>query len=361
MLRRDFLSYAGALSLSGLLPGCSRFSQASDVVLASASSDYIGNYYAVAVNLAGELLSKVQLPQRGHEVLALPHKPGHALVVARRPDRYLVEVDFNNSVISRQITSEPDTHFYGHACLSPDNQYLYTTENRFSDGRGVIVVRDLHNLQVLERFDSGGIGPHDIAFLPDGKTLAIGNGGIQTHPDYQRVKLNLDTMAPNLSYLDIGSGKLMASYHPQNHQLSMRHLDVREDGKVFIGVQYQGPEQDIVPLVYAHQGEDQLIAFDAPDEQWRSMHQYTSSVVVKDQKLFVTCPRGGYLKSWHADEHRFIASDSMSDVSGLCLLGQQLTASTGHGQLLKQAGKDYLASEVDGIRFDNHMTTLYSA
>ena len=38
--------------------------------------------------------------------------------------------------------------------------------------------------------------------MSDGRTIAVANGGIATHPDFDRVKLNLATMEPSLVRLD---------------------------------------------------------------------------------------------------------------------------------------------------------------
>ena len=50
---------------------------------------------------------------------------------------------------------------------------------------------------------NGSFGPHEIRLLPQGDTLVVANGGIETHPDSGRSKLNLPTMRPNLAYITI--------------------------------------------------------------------------------------------------------------------------------------------------------------
>lgn len=35
-----------------------------------------------------------------------------------------------------------------------------------------------------------------MALMPDGRTLVVANGGIETRPDYPRAKRNVRTMAP---------------------------------------------------------------------------------------------------------------------------------------------------------------------
>ena len=93
---------------------------------------------------------------------------------------------------------------------------------------------------------SFGVGPHELVLMPDGATLAVANGGIRTHPDRDRAKLNLDSMAPSLAYLDLADGKLRADYRlaEEHHQLSIRHLAVLGTGGVAIAMQYEGDMRD---------------------------------------------------------------------------------------------------------------------
>ena len=46
----------------------------------------------------------------------------------------------------------------------------------------------------------------------DGKTLAVANGGLDTVPDAGRANLNADTMEPSLTFVDRGSGELLAKH-----------------------------------------------------------------------------------------------------------------------------------------------------
>ena len=38
--------------------------------------------------------------------------------------------------------------------------------------------------------------------MPDGETFVVANGGIETHPDYGRAELNLETMDPSVAFVD---------------------------------------------------------------------------------------------------------------------------------------------------------------
>lgn len=343
-----------------MLPGCALL-QPQRQWLVSAGGSKRGEYFAFAVDEHGQLVSKVPLPQRAHDVLEIPHQPGQALVFARRPDTFAMQIDFASGEVVQQFNSQADSHFYGHGVLSPDGKYLFTTENHFSSGRGIVVVRDARNYQVLDRFDSGGIGPHELALMPDGKTLVIANGGIRTHPDMPRLKQNLADMQPNLAYMQIVNGKILGQYQSQDHQLSIRHLDVNQQGQVFVGMQYQGDKRRIQPLIFSHQGEDQLTAFKAQPQLWQTMRQYTASVQVQDDLLAVSCPRGGFLSLWNIQHQRIIASLDMKDVAGLAVWQNRLVASNGFGQVQEHlAGSSKLSqlAALKSVKFDNHMTVI---
>ncbi|MDU0354015.1 DUF1513 domain-containing protein [Paraglaciecola aquimarina] len=359
--RRQFILGASQVALSAwLFPACT--AQKTEQWLVSTCNDKQGQNLAVAINSQGHVISQVTLPARGHDSLALPHKLGHALVFARRPDRFAVEIDFVNGEIVNNIQSQVDSHFYGHGVFSKDGQYLYTTENQFDKKRGLIVVRDAQTYRVLDRFDSGGIGPHELALMPDGKTLVVANGGIETHPQQPRKKLNINNMRPNLAYVDIETGKVISSYAPPDNQLSLRHLTTRQDGAVFVGAQYQGQKMAMQPLVFSHHGENRLQAFKAPPSQTYQMQQYTASLLVKDNLLCVSCPRGSHLSFWDTATRTFISQQRFRDVSGLAYSQGRMLASSGKG-LLKTLDH---AHPITGparmhtlaLKFDNHMTMI---
>jgi hypothetical protein len=359
--RRQFILGASQAVLAAwLLPSCT--TQQPEQWVVSACNDQQNQNMAAAINSRGEIVSCVKLPARCHDSLALPQKPGHALVFCRRPNRFALEIDFISGNIVNSIQSQADSHFYGHGVLSRDGQYLYTTENLYDKKRGLVVVRDAHNYQVLDRFDSGGVGPHELALMPDGNTLVVANGGIETHPEQPRRKLNLAEMQPNLAYLDIVSGKILSSYAPPDNQLSIRHLIVSPSGSVYAGAQYQARKSTIQPLVFAHNGEDSLQAFTAPQTQWLRMQQYTSSLLVMDNLLCVSCPRGSHLSFWDTTTLSFIDQQPFSDVSGLAYSDGRILASSGEGLIKTLDHTQPITGPAKmgtlALKFDNHMTMI---
>ena len=79
--------------------------------------------------------------------------------------------------------------------------------------------------------------------------LAVANGGVRTHPDTGRAKLNLDTMAPSLALMDTADGRLVrsVSFGPRLCRLSIRQLDVDRDGRIVVAMQHQASGRTMSP------------------------------------------------------------------------------------------------------------------
>ena len=185
-----------------------------------------------------------------------------------------------------------------------------------------------------------GIGCHEIGLHPDGQTLVVANGGILTHPEQPRKKLNLDTMSPRLTYIDRRSGKLMEQHSFGDHQLSIRHFDIGADGTVVLGMQYQGDKADIHPLVAIHRRGEPVQAMNAGEEQWLALSQYIASVALLSKQgiAATTSPRGHRVTFWDTDTRNPVASFTLQDVAGAAVTGpDRITVSTGTGELVTYA------------------------
>ena len=361
--RRQFIIGASAAAGAAALPWWLNRAQANEPWLISAYSNKKKQHFAAAFNLQGDLISQVSLPARGHGAWAHPNKPGHGIIFARRPGTFMMEIDFSQGEIHHHIRSAKNHHSYGHGVFSQDGKILFTTENDFELGRGVIVLRDTENYQVIDSFDAGGLGPHECRLMPDGQTLVIANGGIKTHPNWPRKKLNIDTMVPSLTYLDLKTGQIIDQFKLDNHHLSIRHLDVSDQGKVIAGLQYQGQKTDQVPLAISHHGETSLQYLLASDKVWRSMNQYTASICINSQAELaaISCPRGDLVTFWDLRSNRFIDSIHLRDGAGLSLVDQHFVATNGKGMVNHQQQSDSFQMNTlkfNDIRWDNHLTTL---
>ncbi len=264
------------------------------------------------------------MPARGHA--ASYHKPtGACVTFARRPGTFALAFNKNNTRLGHApllMSTEYERHFYGHGVFSHDGRLLYSTENDFDASVGIIGVRDVSNgYRHIGEFQSFGIGPHEICLLSDNRTLVVANGGIATHPDSGRTKLNLASMAPNISYIDSFTGELLEQYHlPASlHQLSIRHMAVTSDDLVAFGCQYQGAKLDQPALIGSHRRGQDLETFQTPAEIQPRLKNYIGSIAADPGSSIIaaSAPRGGLIVYWDTSTTRFAGHTRLPDSCGI--------------------------------------------
>ena len=144
----------------------------------------------------------------GHSVIQHPIDPMRFVMLAQRPGTISTDLHFrkNGKHVVRPFKSTKDRHFYGHGLFTPDGKTLITTENNFSDAKGQLVLRDATTLKVQKEFESYGVGPHDIRFVDNGRTIVIANGGKKTSPKYKDGYLayNLGNFESSITWVILG-------------------------------------------------------------------------------------------------------------------------------------------------------------
>lgn len=354
--RRGFL--VGIAACGFLRPTAGALADQEAVVLA-AGRDGRGDLVA-ALDGRGRIVFAERLEGRGHGIAVSPDRR-IAVVFSRRPGRFAVVLDLVGGRRIGRFEPPAGRHFYGHGVFAPDGNRLFATENAFGAERGVLGIYDARDgFRRLGEVPTHGIGPHQAIVLGDGRTLAVANGGIATHPDYPRRKLNVASMAPSLAYLDLATGALIekASLPAPLRQLSLRHLAKSADGTVWWGGQYEGPRTDAVPLVGTHRrGGGAPTPVAAPVTLYRSMNHYVGSVAASADgtRIAATSPRGGRVVVWDAVERAIVAVHDVSDVCGLAPMGDGFVVSSGLGYLGAPGSPDRLAGPV---AWDNHLAAL---
>lgn len=82
---------------------------------------------------------------------------------------------------------------------------LVTTESDYATCAGVLGIWDVRrNYARIAEIPTGGICPHEVIRLSGTQSLVVADGGIRTHPDSGRDKLDLHDMHPSLVYIDDG-------------------------------------------------------------------------------------------------------------------------------------------------------------
>ena len=347
--RRAFLT---GLLASGLVPSPS-WADAGDPSYLSAAKTPEGAYVLVGLDDVGAECFRIPLPDRGHAATAHPHLP-HAVAFARRPGRFAVVVDCRNGATLAQLNSPDGRHFYGHGTFDAVGELLFTTENDYKNGVGRIGIWDARQgyLRVGE-IASNGIGPHDLRSMPDG-TLVVANGGIDTHPETGRQKLNLDTMRPNLSYLN-SDGVVLDQIGPIQSHASIRHLAVREDGLVAVGMQWQGDNSNSPALVGLHQRGETLLTFGNGTD----LNGYVGSIAfsTSGELVAATSPRNGQLTVFSAKDGAVLQSFAEPDICGVAGLADGFLATTGKGKVLGTGMSPYSLTK-SIVAWDNHLVSL---
>jgi uncharacterized protein len=360
--RRDFLKAAGATFLAGLAPAARAATLGAGAVFATAFQRCDGAYGAAILSEAGKILHTVDLPDRGHDI-AFDPVSGRSVVFARQPGTFAVVFDPSGRCEPVTIQSVAGRHFFGHGVFSPDGALLYATENDFDNTAGMVGVYDAKSgFARIGEFPTHGVGPHELLLLDDGCTLAIANGGIETHPDFGRAKLNLPTMKPSFVLADRLTGDLIEKHElpPSLHQLSIRHMDIDAAGTVWFGCQHEGPATERPALVgKAVRGKD-LQLMEMPDDVLSGFRNYIGSVAANRQAgtVAVTSPQGNSLVVLEAASGNVVKATSLTEVCGLAPASAGFLATTGTGEIVDPGGA---TSVVADHVWDNHVLRIDKA
>lgn len=329
----------------------------------SGARDANGDFAVIIVDCDGLIKLRATLPWRAHGAACDGRRQW--VIFSRRPGTAALAFQCNDVPRSQAFGTPDDRHFFGHGVFSPDGTLLYATENDYRGERGVIGVYDASNgFRRLGEMSSHGVGPHDILMMADGETLAVANGGILTHPDYGRAKLNLHDMKPSLVLMNRRDGQVR-SHHglaAEYSKLSIRHLAVDRFGGVCFGAQFQGGDRDVPPLVGHLDGSD-LILLRAPTLVQARMRGYVGSVAVSadGSTLAATSPRGSLVAFWSTRLGQYLGAVSLEDVCGVAPLGVAggFVLSSGPGKLCR-AGRAGINGDCRTFdwSWDNHLSPV---
>jgi len=352
--RRGFLA-AGSAALAGI--ATRGWAAASGPFFVSAANDDTYRTFLLGLTAQGEELFRIPVPTRGHAATVHPHR-AELVAFARRPGRYAMVIDASDGRVAATLPAHEGRHFYGHGAFTADGVYLLTTENDYDAPAGRIGVWDASDgYRRVDELPSGGIGPHEILRLGDG--FVVANGGIQTHPAFERAKLNLPEMRPNLTYLH-PDGRLDEIVEPPAgmRQNSIRHVAVTQAGDVAVAMQWFGNPLKPTPLVAMHHRGETLRYLDHP-AMGRMMH-FADSLALSGNgsEIGVTGPRGDHVLFFDAATGAPKGSADLELASGIAPFGSGLVISRAGG--LSVGGSAGLAPAPVGadLVFDNHLVAV---
>src|SRR6185369_9006904 len=132
--------------------------------------------YIGGVSLATNRVFGAKVPVRAHGCAIDPTDPQRVLFFARRPGTQAFELRRDTMHVRTVFETETGRHLAGHGLFSRDGNLLYTPEHDYEHARGVVVVRDARSFNIVGEIDTHGIDPHEVAWLPDGRSLLVANG-----------------------------------------------------------------------------------------------------------------------------------------------------------------------------------------
>ena len=322
----------------------------------SAYENTRGEQFIGGIDLATALIFGAQIPLRAHGCDIDPRDPQRVLFFARRPGTEAFELRLDTQRARRVFTTPVGRHLAGHGLFSRDGDWLFVPEHDYVQARGVISVRDTRTFAIAAELSSGGLDPHELVWLGD--DLLVANGGILTHPQSYRQKLNIPTMDPSLCRLDARTGARLDQLRLPDHLLSIRHLSVASASRAVAGLQYEGDPQRAPGLVGDYRKGQGFKLLDMPAPELARSNGYVASVLadLHRNRVLAACPRGPGIAAWRLDTGEFVGVIDAPEAYGVSqtqegvpLISQRdgaaLTVSRDTARTLAQSNR---------IRWDDH-------
>jgi hypothetical protein len=319
--RRTFL-LGSATAIAGVGIGAAFNRRRQSGTLLSAFEDAPGNQFVGGVTLETGKIFGTRVPMRAHGCAVDPADPQRVLFFARRPGMLAFELRRDSMQVRTLFETQAGRHLAGHGVFSHDGKLLYTPEHDYERVRGVIVVRDARNFSIVGEFDTRGIDPHEVAWLPDRRSLLVANGGILTHPRSYRRKLNIPAMDPSLCVIDAASGECREQWRLPDHLLSIRHLSVAADGSAAVGLQYEGEPAAAPGIAALYRPGTGLQLLATPVAERPAFRGYVASIALGAEAdlIAAACPYGNGVACWSLRDGSYAGFVRAGEAYGLSRL-----------------------------------------
>lgn len=355
MRRRGFLT---ALLAGAVAPRLSWADAGSPAIL-GAAREADGGYALFGIAPDGADTFRIALPARGHAAAAHPTAP-EAVAFARSPGTFAIVLNCATGAVLARLHAPEGRHFYGHGTFIADGDILCTSENDYATGQGRIGLwsrRD--DWRRVGEIPTHGIGPHEIK-RSEGDILVAANGGYRSHPDQPGIKLDVDRMRPNLSYIS-PDGELLEQVEldAELRKNSIRHIAFGTRGVVAFGMQWQGDAADGVPLLGLHRRGEKPVLDRMPIYEAMAMGGYVGSVAfdAEGMRVAISSPRGGRVQIFD-DTGAHLQTVLREDVCGLAPARRGFFISDGLGGLMQADHDIHALSKKRGRAWDHHLVPV---
>lgn len=289
---------------------------------------------------SGRSRARLPLSFRAHGLA----QNGQTLVVfPRRPGNRFARVDCTNLELRDVVTAPDGRHFFGHGAFSADGQTLLVPENDLETLQGALGVYSMGaQARRLGMVPLPGPGPHEIVRAPLSDQFYIALGGLETHPDYGRVPLNLHDFRSQVLRYDLAKGVLEPlGFWGGSEGVSLRHLAHDRQGRLYVGGQVPGARAG--PVLWLVEG-GQPRALDAST----ALGGYVSSVAADGGRALVSSKATGRVLTLEGAD--IVADVAWEGASAVALKGR---AQAQAGFTLLRLGEDAWPAP-HGYEFDNH-------
>lgn len=363
--RSLLLGTLSALSTGVPRRGVALASPAPEAAYVSAAKRPDGSYCVVTLASDGALLRQIPLSDRGHDI-AVDKLNGRAVAFARRPGTFAIAFSPHRDVPPVLFSSPAGRHFFGHGAFSADGRLLYASENEISTGEGVIGIYDVGAAyRRIGEHRSHGIGPHELILMPDKRTLAVANGGIDTTPEAGRENLNVETMQASLAFVDALTGRLVAKHALQGdlQRLSIRHLAADAQHRIWFGGQWQGDTQAAPELIGSASCDAPIRLITPQTPLGSTLKGYIGSMAASADGAVIaaSAPKAGQAVFIEAATGRIAGISEVKDVCGIAgVAAHEFALTSGFGAFRIEADATHIVSakELADIAFDNHLRRL---
>jgi hypothetical protein len=311
---------------------------------------------------------ELPLQGRGHDIAYDPPS-GQAVVFARRPGSFALGFDVHGRREPVVFTTPANRHFYGHGVFSRDGRLLFATEHDNETRDGVIgVYNATAGYRRIGEMQTFGIGPHEVILLADGKTLAVANGGIETHVEpggSGREKLNVATMMPSLAFIDSATGALLTQ-HKQSaglHKLSIRHIAADAKGAIWFGAQWEGDAAETPELIGCASLDKPVRIIEPDTPRGAALAGYIGAVAISGdgRVLAASAPRAGRIVYVDTERGTIVSETPLMDGCGLTGISQSAFALSSGMGVLQSEEPDHThltMASFPGRAFDNHLRLI---
>ncbi|MBU2958341.1 DUF1513 domain-containing protein [Paracoccus sp. 1_MG-2023] len=355
MRRRSFLT---ALMAGAVAPRLG-WADAGSPAMLGAAREADGGYALFGLSETGADLFRIPLPGRGHAAAAHPTAP-EAVAFARSPGNFAIVLSCVTGEVLARLHAPQGRHFYGHGTFIAGGDILCTSENAYETGQGRIGLWSRREgWRRIGEIPTHGIGPHEIK-RTEGDVLVTANGGYRSDPDQPGVKLDVELMRPNLSYV-APDGELLEQVEldPELRMNSIRHISFGRDGVVAFGMQWQGDPAEGMPLLGLHRRGQAAVLDQMPIFEAVAMQGYVGSVAFEAQgrRVAISSPRGGRVQVFD-DTGRHLQTIRREDVCGLAPARSGFFISDGLGGLVQADDQVTPLAKRSGRAWDHHLVSV---